>query len=766
MKRKSDSNTYKSISFSLSQPALSATPISSRNVLRNWQPPLKIVRHDCDAENTAQNSWLQEITPSTDNVCGDDSIGNEQLAMDNKGLDGGKVHAESKSTGCNGNGKEDKSLSQQSTQKYVPTENERNETQGAKSQQFTQKYVPIENERNETQGEKSKYEGSERDEVKNIEISCAVQKAGKKPERNSVHVTNSADITAENKDPDPSNFMSKVDGNKCNTPFTEHLGEELYQCLTPTKHTQNKKNQILTKEDEDQLQDMTDDVQEGCGKNIMNQSDNIILPPNKKFLTLMYNPSNSEEESKMKPGYDPILCQIQSLTVKLPQYMHSMRTLIGSEEDSPLPPDQVLKDLSHSQLIGDGTKEMELTKTKPESPATTNIKISEQKSGTNKCEGKEYMSDDILRAENERGKNNHFPLMAIEFKQIASSSGHEPEIECQELSLLSSDVPINKSEVLLEKMTETVTLSLSGAVEVPEICNVDSLKLPTHKEHEDLETVTPKVLSDTNLNNKPETPKLATNVCDVKYTMLKRNTEAANMKTAPQSLDAATAEDYSEKSKSPSEPLTAASISTEEHLIKIHEEALNTAPCSAVSTKNDKDKPGIAHNRIYDNCFQHLVTNAKVENTEPPNVEHPSIAMTKESLPKQEQINQSEGYLYTLKDIFCKSPTTTMEAPIILENAGENPLTNENRPNTASHSYMLDDDIGLTGSQLLRIEDECQYKVQNTEGVRNHTSIRGEAIAADAAASAPKLPPPNWAQIVQAKRQKLRSVIRDISRLK
>jgi hypothetical protein len=349
----------------------------------------------------------------------------------------------------------------------------------------------------------------------------------------------------------------------------------------------------------------------------------------------------------------------------------------------------------------------------------------------------------------ERVKNNHSPLMAIDVKQIASSSGNEPETECQNSSLLTHDLSIN-SEVHSDKMEETVTLSPSGAAKVPDNCNVNSIKLQRYKEHEDMETVTPKVLSDTNLNNQPETPKLATNICDVKHTMLNRNTDATNMKTAPQSLDAATAEDYSEKSNSPSEPLITSNVNIEECLIKRHEEASNTALRSAVSTKNNIDKPGTAHN----NCFKHPVTNA-----EPPNVVHPSTSMTKESLPKQEEIIQSEGYPYKLKDIFCKSPTTAMEAPNILEN-GENPLTNENRPDTASHGYLLDDDIGLTGSQLLRIEDECQYKVQSTGGVKNHASICGEATVADTA------PSPTWAEIVQEKRQKLRSVIRDISRLK
>ncbi|PNF33151.1 hypothetical protein B7P43_G14452 [Cryptotermes secundus] len=728
MKQKSDSKPHKNISFSLSQPALSANPTSSRNVLRNWQPPLKLVHYDYDTEKTAQNSSLKDIAPSTENVCGDESTENGQISMDNKGIDAGKVHAESKTVGCNGNGEEDNRLSQQSTQKYV------------------------ENETNETQGEKSKHEGSQRDEVKNVEMSCVVQKSGKKPESNSVCLINSADITAGNKDPDTSNIMCKVDGNKCNTPFTKHL-EELYQCPTPTKQTQNENNPILRKDDQDKEQDMIVNVREGAGKNIKNKSENIILPPNKKLLTATNKPSDCNEESKMKPGYGSVLCQMQSLMVKLPQYMHSMRTLTGSEENSPLPLDLLLKDPSHSQLTGDMTKEMELTKAQPVSPATTFIKISEQNSGANKCEGKGYMSDDILKAEDERDKNNHSQLMAIDAKQIASSSGNEPETECQESSLLINDLPIHNSEVHSDKMIETLTLSPSGAAKVPEICNVDSIELQRYKEHEDVETVTPKVLSDTNLNYQSEPPNLATSICDVKHTMLNR-TDAANMKTAFQSLEAATAEDYSEESKSPSEPVTA-----EEHFMKTHEEALNTAPCSIASTKNDMDKHGTPHNRIH-NSFKHPVTKA-----EPQSVVHPSTSMTKESLQKQE-INQSESYIYKLKDIFCKSPTKAMEAPNILENAGENPLTKENRLDTASHGYLLDDDIGLTGSQLLHIEDEYQRKFQSREGVGNHASICGVATVADTAVSSPKLPPPNWAQIVQEKRQKLRNVIRDISRLK
>jgi hypothetical protein len=313
-------------------------------------------------------------------------------------------------------------------------------------------------------------------------------------------------------------------------------------------------------------------------------------------------------------------------------------------------------------------------------------------------------------------------------------------------------------------------MSPSGAAKVPEICNVESSKL---QRHEDMDPATPKVLSGTNLNDQLKSPKLATNMCDVKHTILKRHNEKGNTKTASQFLDAATAEDYSEKTESSSEPpTTAANINIEEHFTERHEEASNTAPCSTVSTKNDTDQPGTDLNRIDENCFKHPVTNAEgiedgaeVENTER-NAAHPSTSMTKESLPKQDEINQSEGYLYKLKDIFCKSPTIAMEAPNILKDAGENPLSNENIPDTASHGYLLDDDIGLTGSQLLRIEHECQHKIQSTDGVWNHASICGKAIVPDTAVSAPTLPPPNWAQIVQEKRQKLRSVIRDISRLK
>lgn len=725
--QESDSKPCKHISFSLSQPAHSPNSTSSRNVLHKWQPPIIKVCYDHVTKKTAQNLWLQEITPSKGKVC-DDGTGNGQTAMDSMDTDAGKMHTESKTVGCNENVEEDKSLSQQSTQPYVC----------------------IENERNETQGEKNKYEGNEKVEVKN-----AVQAAGKEPEHNYVHVTNSSDITAGNIDPDPDpDPLSITHNDEGTTSFTKHFEEEVDRCLISTKHTQNENNQVSTK-DEDKEQDMLVNVQEGYENNIMNKSDSIILPPDKNFLPLMYKPSDCEEKLKIKPGYDPVTCHIQSLTAKLPQYTHSMETLIGSEEDSPLPTDLVLKDLIQSQLTGDMAKEIELIKEQPVTPATVTIKISEQKSGTNKCYGEGYRSDDILIPDVERSKNNRSPLVAIDAKQISSSSGNETEH--QESSLLTNDLPINKSEVHLVKMIETVTLSPSGAAEIPEICNVNNIKIQTHTE------CAPKVLSDTNLNNQPKSSKLAMNIRDVKHTILKTNTETENVRTASHLFDAVTAEDYS---KSPSELLTAANVSTEEHLIERHEEALDAGPCS-VSTKNDMGKPRTDLNIIC-NCCIHPATNAEGTgdpqegNEEPPNV-HPSTSMKKEFLPKPEDINQSEGCLYKPKDVFCRSPTIAMEAPNILENAA---MTNENILNTAGHNYLLDDDIGLTGSQLLRIEDECQYKIQHTEAVRNHASFCGEATVPDTSVLAPKLPPANWAQIMQEKREKLRNIIQDISRLK
>jgi hypothetical protein len=724
--QESGSNPHKNISLSLSQPALSANPTSSRNILRNWQPPLKKFCYDRVIENKAQNLCLQEITPCTDKMC-DDSTGNDQTAMDCMDGDDGKVHTESKTVGYNENVEEDESLSQQCTQKFVCTEHERYEMQG----------------------EKNKYEENEKDEVRDKEIICAVQAAGKEPECNYVHVTNSSDVTAGNIDPDPSSTTCNDDEN---TSLTKHFEQKTDRCLISTKYTQNENNQVSTK-DEDKEQDMLVSVQEGSGKNIMNKFDSIILPPDKKFLPLTYKASNCEEESKIKPGYDSITCHNQSLRAQLPQYMHSMKTLIGSEGDSPLPSDLVLKDLIHLQLTDNTTEEMELTKEQPVTPETIAIKISEQKSGTNKC-------DDTPNADDERGKNNYSPLVPIEAKKISCRSGNETEH--QESSFLTNDLPINKSEVHSVKLTETVTLSASGGAEVPEICNASNTGLHTHKECEDMEMSTPKVLFYTDLNNQPESSKLGMEICDVKDARLKTNTGTENVRTASHLMDAVTAEDYSEN---PSEPLTATNISTEEHFTEKHEEASNTGPCSTVSTKNGMSEPGTDLNTIYENCFKHPATNGEggpqVGNEEPPTV-HPSTLMTK-ALPKPEEMNQSEGYLYRTKEVFCKSPTIAMEAPNLFENAA---MTNENTFSTAGHDYLLDDDIGLTGSQLLRIEDECQYKVQSTEGARNYASFCGEATVPDTAVFAPKLPPANWAQIMQEKRQKLRNIIQDISRLK
>jgi hypothetical protein len=845
MNQGSDSKPCKMNSFSLSQPACSANPTSSRNVLRSWQPPLKKFCYDCVTEKTDQNLWLQDITPSKNKVC-DDNVRNGQTAMDSTDTDA-KVHAENMTFGCNEDDEEDKSLSQQSTQIYVHTENERDETQG----------------------EKHKYEGNEEEEeVENIEIDCTVQAAGKEPVCSYVHVTNSSDISAGHSDPDPLSTRSNDDGK---TFFTNH-SEEMDQCLIPIKHMQNEDNQVSTK-DKDKEQDMSINVQEGSGNNIMNKSDSTVLPPDKKIIPLMFKHSECEE-SKIKPSYDSVMCHMQSLTAKMPQHMNSKKTFIRSEEESLLLPDLVLKDLIHSQLTGDTNKETKLTEGQAMSPAATTIKISEQKSETNKCEGKGYTSEDILKAHDETAKNDNSLLLATEAEQIASSSGNETE--CQEPNILTNDLKVNKPKIPSVKMIESG--SPSGAAKVPEIYNVNNIKLRTHKESDAVETITPKVLSDTDLNTQPETSKVAMNICDAKH-MVQTNTDTENVRNASWLLDMtaedhskslsalltaanASSEDYSKSptkpltaanisseqdyskspskplstenvsseqdysnspskplteikacskedysrslsepitaanvnseqdySKGPSKPLTAANASSEEdyskslsepliaenlnseqHLTERHTESSNTVPYPTVSTKYDMAKPGTDLNKIYGNCFKHPVTNiehaeggAQVGNTEPPSTVHPSTSKSKESLPKPEEINLSEGYFYKLKDIYCKSPSIAMEAPNILENA---PKTNENILTTASHNYLLDDDIGLTGSQLLRIENECQYKVQRTEGVHNYASFCGEATVPDTAVFAPKLPPPNWAQIIQEKRQKLRSIIQDISRLK
>jgi len=152
----------------------------------------------------------------------------------------------------------------------------------------------------------------------------------------------------------------------------------------------------------------------------------------------------------------------------------------------------------------------------------------------------------------------------------------------------------------------------------------------------------------------------------------------------------------------------------------------------------------------------------KTGNMEPLRIVYPSTPTRKEFCPQQDAINQSTTGIDNYKNIFCKSPTAAKEAPNILGQFGDDSLTNEYKHDTANHGYLLDDDIDLTGSQLLRIEDQCQYNIHSAEEEWNYASRCGEARVPDT----DMLPTPKWVQNMQQKRQKLRSIIGDISRLK
>jgi len=198
--------------------------------------------------------------------------------------------------------------------------------------------------------------------------------------------------------------------------------------------------------------------------------------------------------------------------------------------------------------------------------------------------------------------------------------------------------------------------------------------------------------------------------------------------------------------------------------------ATATSSCSTVAPNNETDRPGNdLNNHFTDKCSKQPVKNTagkvgdvKTGNMEPLRIVHPSTPTRKEFHPQQDAINQCTIGFYTSKDIFCKSPTAATEAPNILGQLGKESLTKEYKHDTASHGYLLDDDIGLTGSQLLRIEDQCQYNIQSAEEEWNYASRCGEARVPDT----DMLPTPKWVQNMQQKRQKLRSIIGDISRLK
>lgn len=736
-KEKLKSQTCKNFSFSLSQPVHSANPTSNKHVLRNWQPPLKILRYD-DKENTAENSSHQDIISSVDKVCSEESNGNEEINMDHIETIVEKSQTESEMISSNGN----KSLSQQSTQEYVPTENE-------------------------MKVEKGKHEDTERAEAETTEINYTFQETDKKEPGSDSH-----EITCiiSNKDVDPSNIRIKADENDCNTSSTEHSKERMDQCFVYTMHTQNNSSQILIKEHVGRKQDMKDKAGETSRENIMNKSDNTTLPPD-NFLTKKHKSSDCKDEANTKSN--SVMLQIPSLPVKSPappaQHMCSITTITKNVEESPLPLNLILKNTwNHSQLTLDKSEEMEPTNIQTMSQAATTFMVSEQK-----CEQAD-VSRQILTAQAKTEKNKHLSLMATE-EQTVCNFENELVNKCEKLtSNFLSDLPVNKTEVNSDKMIKNTALSPTVATNTPGISNAESAMLQRHTEQREIETtsqsldtMTPKILPDNNLdlNNQLETPKMAINVCDMKTAMI-RHREVEKFKTTPYSLDTETSDNYLQKNNSSTESqITAANKCNEEYLTERYEKASNTTSCN---NNNEIDvSAGI------DNCSKQpdkdteYTDGVKVENTELPNAEHPSTSKMNEFLPKENEMSQSKVGLNMFKDKFCKSPTAAAEAPNVcnMRKINMNPLTYENIPDTASHGYLLDDDIGLTGSQLLRIEDECQYNIRSAQQL-NRASNYGKATVPDTSVSTHTAPPPNWAQNMHEKRQKLRSIIQDISRIK
>lgn len=947
-KRKTDPNTHKQCSYSLSQPVISANSTSSRQILRNWQPPLKIFCHDHNTKNTAYN-FISDLMPSTGNSSGEEVNRNTEIATDSTAVAAEQGKTENKTISCNDENGENIPLSQQSTQEYVPKETTRNTTKM----------------------EEGKYEESEMAETKNIEISCAIEEGGKnEPENNSDQMAQSLHITS-NKDTSPLNIRVIMDMNSLSTSSTEYSEEKTDQGLPSTKHIKSNGNQTATAGDMGKDQDKEDSK-----PNIMSKSDNTVSPPGKNIPTKMNTSSHYQEEQKTKSSCDSLMCQIPNLTVKYPQYVCSLRTLTGSDEDSPLPLDLIS---NHSQLTWNMTGEMEqLTQIQTISEATT-LKITEQKTGDNQCEENGSLSGQVLTPQDKADNGNHSPLVTKKVQQTVSNFGGKSEKECKEStfipSLVTNDILLNRSDVDIDKLRQDLTVPVLAAAKPSEICTVESTKLQGHTDQADTETVIPRSTVESIMlqqGTEQADMETVTPICTAGITKSQRGTEQADSETVtPLSLpdpdpklhiqsdstkipkklcvmkeakNVETASATPEKIKAlVVSPTTAGNRCTEECPIKKYEEASDTASHSHVSARIETGQPGSDHNKSNENgskCPVENVTEGTTDgeqagSTGPPNVtcqsplkkqclpkeneiyqttigfrmskdtfskfptaletsyvgssptastnktdlpgtdnppinknwqqsattghtepidtlhppasakkeflpqqdeikhseidfdnpedkvhkfpttlentshstvpsnnetDHPgtdlnyhindkcskqpvkngdgkdgdvktgnmeslrtvqpSTPTRKEFLPKQDEINQSTVGFDNSQSIFCKSPTAAVEAPKILGQLGK--LTNEYIPDTASHGYLLDDDIGLTGSQLLRIENQCQYNIQSTEDEWNHASSCGEARVPDA----DMLPTPRWVQSVQQKRQKLRSIIGDISRLK
>jgi hypothetical protein len=742
-KRKIEANMQKNCSYSLSQPILSPNSTSTRHMLRNWQPPLKMFRYDQNTKNTAEN-FIPDTMPSTSFGSGEEVSGNTAIATESTGEPAEEGQTDNETISCNGNNQEDISISQQSTQEYVPKE-----TTG-----------------NTTEMEDGKYEEPETDET-HVEKSCAIQEGEKnKPEDNSDQMAHSLHNTS-NKDTSPLNIGVMMDRNSCNRSFTEHSEEKTDQSSVSTKHIQNNDIPSATEIDMGKEKDKEDSK-----LNIISTSD-VISASGMNFLVKTNGSSHYKDKEKTEPSYDTVMCQIQSLTVKYPQHMRSIRTLIGNDEDSPLPLDLFLND---SQLPWNMTGEMEqLTEIQTISQETT-LKITENKTGGNQCEEKGSLSGQVLTSQAEADKNNHSFLVKKEDQQTVgnfldkSQKGYEEStfMSC----LVTTDILLNKSDVLVDKMMQNLTMSALEAAKPSEICNVDSTNLQGRTDQANMETVTPIcTVESTKLQQGTEqadtetvTPictvqstiqggteqadsETVTPVCTVQSTKLQGGTEQADSETVTpiyalestklqQGMEQADTETVtsvslpdpypklniqSESTKMTTNtcelkeaqnveiasaltednlekitdllvsPATAGNKRTEKHLIKNYEEAASdTASYSTVTTGIETGQPGSDHNKSNENGSQCLVKTLtegmqdgeQAGNTGPLNVTHQS-PMKKKCLPEQNETNQPNIDFRMSKNTFSKFP-------IALEtsNVGSCPTSTTNKidtPGTDNH---------------------------------------------------------------------------------
>jgi hypothetical protein len=505
-KRKIEAIPHKHCSYSLSQPIISPNSTSTRHMLRNWQPPLKMFRHNQNTNSIAEN-FIPDTMPSTSFGSGEEVNGNTEIATENTAAAAEDGQTDHETNSCNDENQEDISVSQQPTQEYVLKE-----TAG-----------------NTTEMEDGKYEEPEIDET-NTEKSCATQEGEEsKPEDNSDQMAQSLHNTS-NKGASPVNVSVTTDRNGCNRSFIEHSEEKTDQSCVSTKHTENNDIPSATTVDLGKEKDKEDSK-----LNIMGKADNIISASGTNFLVTINESSHYKEQEKTKPSYDTVMCQIQSLTVKYPQHMRSIRTLIGSDEDSPLPLDLFFSD---SQLPWNTTGEMEqLAEIQTISQETTH-KITEQKTGENQCEEKGSLSGQVLTSQAKADKTNDSSLIKEEDLQTICNFQDKPQKEHEEStfmpSLVTTDILLNKSDVRLDKMMQNLTMPALEAAKPSDICNVQSTKSQGYTGHANMVTVTPtRTVESTESQQGMEQAdtETVTPICTMQSTKLQHGTEQADLDT-------------------------------------------------------------------------------------------------------------------------------------------------------------------------------------------------------------------------------------------